>query len=372
MGVNDGGKKGFVNSKKYGGKVQLYYAKNYAETKDVTFYVRYKDGRRSCRPKIGKKSEGWTETRAFNQRAKLIDKLKHGKGVHCDSVLVGELAIEYFELIEVHNRSWKKTYQKYNKHISYLDNFPAMSLKSRDITKLQKELKNKGLSNSYINDVVGILTTIMNNGVKNETIKYSPFKSIKKLKEKEPKDRFLSEEEISKLFEELKPDSIQYKFVLIALHTGLRASAILKTRIKDLDFKNNFFKVEDTKRKQSYFLPLSPELKEYFIDYKDEFLIGGENFINYDNFRRKIKPILDKLFNKGISTYHKDKVSMHTLRHTFASNMTRKGMSSFVLQKYLNHADGKMTAHYSHLNDDAGREYFNTNYIKKVSSNEMV
>jgi integrase len=368
MGV----KEGHINSKRYGAKVKLYYPKDHAQTKEIIFYVTFKiNGKKHLKP-VGKKSNGWTEKRAFEQRAKLMDKSKFGTGVHNDSVTVGELAVEYFEWAEVHNRSWKKTYQKYNKHISYLDNVVVMSLKDRDVTKLQKELKSKGLSNSYVNDVVGILTAIVSAGVRNGAIEYSPFKNLIKLKEKDKKDRFLSEEEICRLLEEVKDNGMMYRFVLIALHTGLRAGAILETKKRDLDFKDDFFRVEDIKRTQSYLLPLSPELKKYFIDYDEEYLVGGQLLVKYGTFRKKFKPVLDRLFNVGLDTYHKDKVSMHTLRHTFASNMTRLGMNSLMLQKYLNHADGKMTAHYSHLNDDSGREYFNMNYIKKVSSDSEI
>jgi integrase len=353
-----GVKTGFENSKKYGAKVKLYYG----EFGDITYYVTFKvNGKKSLKP-VGKKSNGWTEKRAFDQRAKLIDKAKFGTGVHSEMVTVGELAVEYFEWAEIHNRSWEKTQQKFNKHLSYLDNRVVMSLKDRDITKLQKTLKDKALSNSYNNDVMGILTAVVNFGVREGAIEYSPFRNIKKLKEKDAKDRFLTQEEIDKILFEVKSNLPFYNFVLIALNTGLRAEAVLRTRKIDIDFKDGFFNVGDTKRDQRYRLPLSPVLYDYFHDYESPYLVGGDTFISYNTFYTRFKKILDKVFNVGLDKYHRDKVTMHTFRHTFASHMTRLGMNSLTLQKYLNHADGKMTAKYAHLNDDSGRNYFSKLY----------
>ncbi|WP_206442820.1 tyrosine-type recombinase/integrase [Aliarcobacter cryaerophilus] len=67
--------------------------------------------------------------------------------------------------------------------------------------------------------------------------------------------------------------------------------------------------------------------------------------------------ILDTLFNQGIDKYdRKNKVVIHTLRHTFASHLAINGTPIFTIQKLMNHKDIKMTMRYAKLSPDSGRE----------------
>ena len=71
----------------------------------------------------------------------------------------------------------------------------------------------------------------------------------------------------------------------------------------------------------------------------------------------KARNILNDLFNCGIDDDdRKNKVVIHTLRHTFASHLAIKGTPIFTIQKLMNHKDIKMTLRYAKLSPDSGRE----------------
>ena len=351
MGV----KKGFYNSKKYDAKVKLYYPADHAKSKEIIYYVTFKktDGKKEKIP-VGKKSNGWNEKRAFEQRAKLIDKDKFGTGIHAEMVTVGELADEYFKWAEVHNRSWGKTQEKYNKHLSYLDKIVVMSLKDGDVTELQKKLKAKKLVDSYNNDIVGILTAIVNFGVKKGIIEYSPFKDLKKLKVDNTRTRFLSMEEIDRLYEAVKDNKYFYNFVVLALGVGARAGSSLKMKKSDIDFVNMNISIEDIKRGSYYTNPINKKIYDTFIDFDEEVLVGG---VSYHTFYNSFKKVLDELFNKNLRAKDKSRVRMHTLRHTYASHLALNNTPLDKMQKLMNHADIKMTLRYAHLMPDAGEEF---------------
>jgi len=360
MGV----KKGFVNSKKYGAKVKLYYPADYVESKEVIYYVTYKiDGKKQLKP-VGKKSNGWSEKRAFQQRSKLVDKAKFGTGVNADLVTVGELAAEYFEWAEIHNRSWKKTEQKYNKHIAYLNDVVVMSLKDLDVTKLQKKLKDKKVADSYNNDVVGILTAVVNFGVKKGIIEYSPFKDLKKMKVDNTRTRFLSNEEIDKLLDAVKENEPLKRFVLLAINTGARAGSILNMKKSDIDFENMRIEIRDIKRGSSYSNPINQELYDELVDIDDGYIVGGDVKIGYHAFYNVFKKVLDTLFNVGLGARDKNRVRTHSLRHTYASHLAMKNTPLDKMQKLMNHADIKMTLRYAHLMPDAGEEFVKKLYKK--------
>ena len=339
-----------MNSKKYAAKVKLYHA----DKKEIIYYVTFKiDGKKFLKP-VGKKSNGWTEKRAFDQRAKLIDKAKFGTGVHSEAVTVGELAAEYFEWAEIHNRSWKKTEQKYNKHLSYLDKRVVMSLKDNDVTKLQKALKDKKVADSYNNDIVGILTAVVNFGVKKGIVEYSPFKDLKKMKVDNTRTRFLSNEEIENLYKAVEDNKYFYNFVVLALGVGARAGSTLRMKKSDIDFENMNIYIEDIKRGSYYTNPINKKIYDTFVDFEEEGLTGE---VSYHTFYNAFKKVLDKTFNKNLKPKDKSRVRMHTLRHTYASHLALNNTPLDKMQKLMNHADIKMTLRYAHLMPDAGEEF---------------
>ena len=67
---------------------------------------------------------------------------------------------------------------------------------------------------------------------------------------------------------------------------------------------------------------------------------------DFYSFLRKSRDLEDR----------KNKVVIHTLRHTFASHLAINGTPIFTIQKLMNHKDIKMTLRYAKLSPDSGRE----------------
>jgi len=89
----------------------------------------------------------------------------------------------------------------------------------------------------------------------------------------------------------------------------------------------------------------------------NDFIIGGL-FEKYPTrtLQRHLKSILDDLFNVGLdSKDSKNRVVIHTLRHTFASHLAINGTPIFTIQTLMNHSDIKMTMRYAKLAPDSGK-----------------
>jgi len=64
---------------------------------------------------------------------------------------------------------------------------------------------------------------------------------------------------------------------------------------------------------------------------------------------------LDELFNTDLNTRDaKNRVVIHTLRHTFASQLVIHGVPIYTVKSLMNHGDIEMTMRYAKLAPDSG------------------
>lgn len=353
-----------IKSKKYSG---VYL--NKLSDGDVTYSINYKDAdNKKVWFTVGKKSNGITETYAYNKRNEFINKIKLGeeppsvlKKKKKDIVSLDSVALEHYKSKENHNRNNKLSKRKYEMHISpMLGKKDIKSITVEDTQKLQA-LKLKEFAPKTVNTILGELSTIFNYAIDKGIININPLKKIKPLKIDNSRERYLSKEEVSVFLEHTKSDEQLHIFALLALTTGARVGAICKMTPRDINFDTKTISVLDEKNSERYTAFLgSQELEELLKirvkNIKLDTPILKENEANiYDQIKLKARTVLDRLFNED-DTDSKHKVVIHTLRHTFASHLAINGTPIFTIQKLLNHKDIRMTLRYAKLAPDTGRD----------------
>lgn len=354
---------GRIKSKKYNG---VYL--NKLSNGDISYSIVYKDEfNRMQRFTVGRKSQGITEIFANQKRNEFINKINLGEDPLAhkkrkEIITLDTLALVYFEDKAYENKSNFKSRQKYTLHIQ-----PVFGKRNIfEITK--KDVLN--FRNSYIkkkapktiNGIVQLLTAIINYNIKVKDLKLiNPCTGIPRLKVNDNRERFLSTAEINELLGAID-DTNLYLFSKLALCTGGRLETILHIQKKDIDLDNRFITLKDLKNDDVYkgFLPqdIVEYLKEYLIRLeKNDFVVGGDK-VKYAtrSISRHMKNILDSLFNEGLdSKDSKNRVVIHTLRHTFASHLAINGTPIFTIQKLMNHKDIQQTMRYAKLAPDSGR-----------------
>ncbi len=350
----------------------VYYRDSITNNKpDKTFYIVYKDNFGNTKEvKIGKYSEGVRENYCNLKRNEILTKLRLGeeppaaiKHKKKQKILLEDLAKEYFKTRK-DGISKTSDIRTFNKHLAnYFDNMESVTRK--DIEKLKRILKSKKnskgefLSDKTVNNILTILSAIVKFAIKEDLLKNDITPYIKKFSIDNTRERFLSKKEINRLYKRLENEDIQLLvFVKIALFTGARVTTIMNITKKDIDFTHEYITLKDYKNNTTYKGFLSKELKNILMDYTKD-MKENELIFRYKKYTisEKISKILNELFNKNIrADDRKNRVVIHTLRHTFASHLAINGTPIYTIQKLMNHKDIKMTLRYAKLSPDSGKE----------------
>ena len=146
-------------------------------------------------------------------------------------------------------------------------------------------------------------------------------------------------------------ENIKHKAILMTIYSaGLRISESINLKFKDIDSDRMQIRVEQGKGKVDRYSLLSVRtliiLREYYKQYRPtvwlfEGVKKGEQYST-----RSIQQVFQDAVHKAGIT--KD-VSVHTLRHSFATHLLENGTDLRYIQSLLGHANSKTTEIYTHI-----------------------
>ncbi len=362
----------FVKSKKYIGVVYTLLSNG-----DKSYYITYKLSNKFHRTHIGKYSEGIREEFCWQKRNEAINNIKFGDGAPVinhkkrEITTLNALANIYFNEKTGENKSNCKQHGRYDLHIKNILGYcNVYEITRDDILDLRNMLLQKR-SPKTVNGIIQLLSAIINHSIKYKNLKIiNPCSMIKSLKTDDNRERFLTKDEIKELKNIIANDAMLLLFVHLSLITGGRLETVLNIQKKDIDLVHGTINLKDIKNNSSY---------KGFLDYETEnilssslpllkindYIVGGrpEKFPSR-TIQRKLQGIMNKLFNEELDKKDsKNRVVIHSLRHTFASQLAISGTPIFTIQKLMNHADIKQTMRYAKLAPDSGKEYIQRLYI---------
>lgn len=137
---------------------------------------------------------------------------------------------------------------------------------------------------------------------------------------------------------------------------GLRVSEIVNLKIKDIDSKNMQVFIARAKGKKDRYanLPESilTQLRQYYSEYKPkEYLFEGQFGGQYSTRSAQ------KVFKNALNTAKINKeVSIHSLRHSFATHLLENGTDIRFIQDLLGHTDIRTTLIYTNVSDTSLRK----------------
>lgn len=158
----------------------------------------------------------------------------------------------------------------------------------------------------------------------------------------------LSRDEVVQLLAAVRQP--RYRLMLrVTYGCGLRLSELLHLKVADIDSRRMVLHVRQGKGQKDRLVPLSvrllEELRAYWRQYRPaDWLFPGKG-------ARPLCPAsLQRLCQRVVRECgFRKKVSMHTLRHSYATHLLEAGVDLGTLQGLLGHRDLKTTVRYTHL-----------------------
>jgi integrase/recombinase XerD len=176
-----------------------------------------------------------------------------------------------------------------------------------------------------------------------------PLEQLHRPKREKKLPNVLSKEEIKKILE--MPMNIKHRTMLSLIYScGLRCGELLKMKPKDIDSKRMLVMIRLAKGKKDRIVPLSEKvlqlLREYYKRYRPkEWLFEGQK-VGEAYSERSLQLVLKHAIEKaGI----KKPVSLHWLRHSYATHLLESGTDLRYIQELLGHKSSKTTEIYTHV-----------------------
>jgi integrase/recombinase XerD len=159
----------------------------------------------------------------------------------------------------------------------------------------------------------------------------------------------LSPEEVLRVVAAARPGR-ERMLVQTAYACGLRCSELLHLQVRDIDSARMVIHIRQGKGGKDRLVPLSPrlleELRVYWRHYRPSLWLFAGAIVNRPLTDGSLYRICRSIVARAGLSKH---VTMHTLRHSFATHLLEAGVDLVTLQAMLGHTSLKTTSRYLHI-----------------------
>ena len=355
--------------------------KNLSQEKSGLYLARFVDRygkRQSKRFKRLQEARQWVADSIYHD--------EHSNPMYPQNMTVDAWFKEWIELKKASVRLGTiETYTSYynNSIKPEIGDMRLVDVKPMHCQKILSKMDEKGYHQGTIKHVRIILYGMFEDAKENDVIVSNPIKRSLKIevgKTAKVKEALTIEEQ-TKLFNNLAGHKYEYQYTL-ALQTGLRVGELVGLRWEDVDFDNRTIKVSRTAKyvyatnewrmgppksnSGKRVIPLTDvaidvlkkqkeknrNLEPFPMKYKDSVFIDENGLIKYGSYDNALS-----YFCRKIGIKH---ITMHNLRHTFATRCISAGMKPKTLQTILGHASIDVTMDlYVHTSEEDKIEELN-------------
>ncbi|KIL45565.1 hypothetical protein KP77_28570 [Jeotgalibacillus alimentarius] len=189
----------------------------------------------------------------------------------------------------------------------------------------------------------------------------NPTAPIDQVKVQKQERTYLTEEEINLLVKEIRHPIIKM-IVQFLFMSGLRISECLSLKLSDVDLEKGVIYVKNGKGKKDRNVPISTKLNPLLTQYlkKVRPKTTSDHFFATKKTGKISAAYVNRVLQESVKTLGWNKrVTAHTMRHSFASQLVVRNVNPVSIQKLLGHSDLKTTSIYVHANAELLTEAIN-------------
>ena len=228
-------------------------------------------------------------------------------------------------------------------------------IKKQHIHQYLYLLSIKKYSNRTVSRKLASIKSLFNFLMKQKILNHNIVKSVPSLRKDKKLPIFLTQDQVSLLLNFSDSDDIKDILILeIFYSTGVRISELVRIKIEDIDLKNNSINIlgKGNKKRVVIIGNYAKKKIENYLNYKHKKNFG---FL-FSNLRKsKNKHISERTVFNIVKKYasrvtQNEKISPHSLRHTFATHLLNNGADLMSVKELLGHKDLSSTQIYAHVN----------------------
>lgn len=253
-----------------------------------------------------------------------------------------------FKLYLKHKRYSESTIKTYrNVVIKFLNytGLPVEMITNSHLISFNNFLFQKGYSNSFQNQVASGLKLFF---LRIHNVEFD-IEKIERPRTEHRLPNVLSKDEIKRLLR--APGNLKHRTILSIIYAcGLRRSELINLKPVDIDSSRGVIIIRQSKGRKDRVVPLPDRILEslriYFRAYKPKTWLFEGSQSNSQYSPTSLAKILQRAVKKaGI----KKPVTLHWLRHSYATHLLEQGTDLRFIQELLGHQSSKTTEIYTHV-----------------------
>ena len=222
-----------------------------------------------------------------------------------------------------------------------------------------KYLDEKKYKNSSINRILSSLNDYYNYLTKCKVTKYNYFEDINRPRKEKRLPNFINYSEYMNLLATVEKEENEFLkarnllLLEILFDTGLRVSEAVNIEINNINKKGN-------KERIVYYGDYAKNYLEDYLNLRRNINIVDKEYLflnkNYTRLtRRGVEYLISDISKKALL---RQKISPHTLRHSFATEMLNNGCDIRSVQELLGHKSLSTTGIYTHVTNEVVRQEY--------------